>query len=252
MSGEPTQVAVVEPQAGETALLQLISRLSTDPSSDVSKLERLIALYERVQAQQARTAYYAALAELQPELPEIEEHGGIKDKLGDVQSTYALWEDVQAAIKPVLARHGFALTFAIAHSDGKLAVTGKLSHRQGHVEETTMILPLDTTGSKNSVQAHGSSVSYGMRYTARALLNLTSRGLDDDGVAAGTAFISEGQLEALRLLIERAGADEERFCHFIKVDTLEQLPARRYRQAEQLLQQKIVRDGEVDRSREGC
>jgi hypothetical protein len=43
-----------------------------------------------------------------------------------------------------------------------------LSHELGHSEETTMTLPLDTSGSKNNVQAVGSSTSYGKRYTATA------------------------------------------------------------------------------------
>jgi hypothetical protein len=47
-----------------------------------------------------------------------------------------------------------------------------------------MILPHDSTGSKNAVQAVGSSTSYGKRYTACALLNITSRGEDDDGETA--------------------------------------------------------------------
>jgi len=61
-----------------------------------------------------------------------------------------------------------------------------------------MTLPLDNSGSKNAVQAVGSSVSYGKRYVMAALLNITTRGEDDDGNAAApiktvTAFQS-GQL----------------------------------------------------------
>ena len=48
-----------------------------------------------------------------------------------------------------------------------------------------MELPVDTTGSKNAVQAVGSSTAYGKRYVMEALLNLTSRGQDDDGKRGG-------------------------------------------------------------------
>ena len=50
-----------------------------------------------------------------------------------------------------------------------------------------MKLPADTSGSKNVVQAIGSSVSYGKRYTMQALLNITSGGEDDDGHSGGEA-----------------------------------------------------------------
>jgi len=245
MSGE-----LIEQQPGnglptrrdaDTTLLDIIAKAASDPNVDVEKLERLTALYERHMEREAHAAYTAALAEMQPELPEIEERGEILDKAGEVQSTYALWEDVQAKIKPILARHGFALTFAIGKEEGQLSVTGKLSHRQGHVEQTTIHLPLDTSGSKNTVQSYGSSTSYGMRYTARALLNLTSRGEDDDGVAGGTKYINPGQVEALTLLAERAQVEMVRYCAHLGVPSLDQLPARQYRAAEKSLQEAITK-----------
>lgn len=228
----------------EATLLNIISRAASDPATDVDKLERLMGLYERHQANEAHRLYTAAMAEMQPQLPEIEEHGEIKGRDGSVQSTYAKWEDVQAAIKPILAAHGFALTFAVDDADGAVMVTAKLSHRGGHVEQTTKRLPLDSSGSKNLVQSHGSTTSYGMRYTARALLNLTSRGEDDDGQAGGAKLISEGELEALRLLIAQGKFDEQKFCATIKVASLDQLPAQRYRQAERTLQDALAKQRE--------
>ena len=238
----------LEQQVGQLApardadqtLLDVIARAASDPNTDVDKLERLMALYERHLEREAKSQYTAALAVMQPLLPEISEHGSIKGRDGQVQSTYALWEDIQQQIKPVLAAHGFALTFSIGRDEGQISITGKLSHKGGHVEETTLPLPLDTSGSKNAVQAYGSSTSYGMRYTARALLNLTSRGEDDDGVAGGTKLISPGELESLNQLIALAKADVKKFCIFLKIDELDLLPAARYRQAERALQDAIA------------
>jgi hypothetical protein len=73
---------------------------------DIDKLERLLEMQERVIARNARAAYYSALAQMQPGLPVVTERGGIKDRNGNVQSTYALWEDVNEAIRPILAEHG--------------------------------------------------------------------------------------------------------------------------------------------------
>jgi hypothetical protein len=80
-------------------------------------------------------------------------------------------------------KHGFALTFRTDFTNG-ITVTGVLSHSAGHREETSITLPADASGSKNAVQAVASTVSYGKRYTAGALLNLTSHGEDDDAYAA--------------------------------------------------------------------
>jgi hypothetical protein len=220
------------------SLIEAIGRTATDPSTDVDKLDRLIGLYERITARSAKTAYAAALAEMQHELPTIDERGEIK--LGDqVQNTYALWEDINEAIKPVLSRHGFALSFRTGREGEEVVVTGVLSHRDGHSEETTMRLPSDTSGGKNPIQAIGSSTSYGKRYIAAALLNLTSRGEDDDGVAGGGGLITEAQRDALLILAKEAGANKRKFCKFFGVESVNDLPSRDYKKAENLLKAKV-------------
>ncbi|MFZ3193814.1 MAG: ERF family protein, partial [Moraxellaceae bacterium] len=143
------------------AVIQMLERAVLNPDVDIEKMERLFAMRERMEATDAKRAYFAAMAEVQVELPAIAEKGGIKNNAGKVQSTYARWEDINEAIKPVLSRHGFALSFRTGQDNGQIVVTGILSHAQGHMEETTMRLPIDGSGSKNAVQSIGSSTSYG-------------------------------------------------------------------------------------------
>ena len=168
------------------SFIQMIERAARDPSVDIDKMERLMQMHERMVARQARATFDAAFAVMQPELPSMPERGKIKNKSGGVQSTYALWEDVNDILKPILSKHGFALGFKIANRDKFSVVTGILSHCAGHREESTFELPLDISGSKNDVQGLGSSTSYGKRYVAGALLNLTSRGEDNDGAGTKT------------------------------------------------------------------
>ena len=168
-----------------SAILAIIARAASDPAVDIDKMERLLQMQERVLARGAEAEFSTALAAMQPDLPIIDENGSIKNRDGQVQSTYPLWEDINDAIKPHLSAHGFALSFRVADREGKTIVTGVLSHKSGHRETTDVTLPADTSGSKNAVQAIGSSISYGKRYAAGALLNFTSRGEDDDGKAAG-------------------------------------------------------------------
>lgn len=224
------------------SILDVIERVAMDPTASIEKMERLLTMHDRIHNQQARMAFDAALAAMQAELPVIEERGAIKDRGGVVQSRYALWEDIAKAIRPVLQRHGFALTFRVDMGDAKISVTGILSHAQGHREETTIALPSDTTGSKNAVQAIGSSVSYGKRYTAGALLNLASGDIeaDDDGQAAGVSgVVSIAQFDELRLLIDEANADEKLFCEHFGVASVADLPAARFEAAVTTLRKKI-------------
>ena len=217
-------------------LLDVIARAARDPSVDIDKMERLIAMQERVQDRAATIAFNSALADLQPKLPIISERGGIKDRAGNVQSTYALWEDVNEAIRPLLAEHGFALRFKVDRNADQISVTGILSHRDGKSEETTLALPTDTSGSKNAVQAVGSSTSYGKRYTAFALLNITSTGEDDDGRKGGEEHpISVKQYDELQKLIVSTQSDTGRFIEYLvgagrlrDDQTIEDLPSQHF------------------------
>jgi len=173
----------MQPAEGDNAMLSMVERAARDPNVDIDKLERLVLMQERALAREAKAAYDAAMAELQPELPSIGERGKAMVQ-GSVRYTFSLWEDINAAIKPILSKHGFALTFRTNFAEN-ITVIGVLSHRAGHREETSITLPADASGNKNAVQAVASSVSYGKRYTAGALLNLTSHGEDDDAFAAG-------------------------------------------------------------------
>ncbi|MER0576985.1 ERF family protein [Pseudomonas aeruginosa] len=175
MADSNTPIAIQE----SATVLQVIQKAASDPSCDIEKLERLMAMHERMQARQAEQQYTEALAAMQQELPAIAERGDANGRY-----SYALWEDINERLKPILAKHGFALTFRTPRNEKGVEVEGVLSHRGGHSERTSMLLPADTSGNKNAVQAVASSVSYGKRYTAGALLNYTTHGEDDDAFSA--------------------------------------------------------------------
>lgn len=230
-----------EPQRPVT-ILDIINRAAFDPTVDADKVERLLAQARQSRMDDAKAAYVRALVKMKPLLPVIDRKGRIvihekgKDKTAEnvIQSTpYALWEDIDAAITPILNEHGFALTFRCgAGQEGRITVTGVLSHEFGHSEETTMQLPLDTSGSKNNVQAVGSSTSYGKRYTAGLLLNIRTKGEDDDGKAGGDpGLITDDQAEQILELLLRDKADVSLFCKYMKVESIVHLPAHRYREA---------------------
>ncbi len=246
-----TQIATAAPQTPEvpaaTSIIAVIERAALDPNVDIEKMERLLLMQERIMARQAKVDFTAALAQMQPNLPVVGEKGKIKNKGGGVQSTYAKWEDINEAIRPVLHAHGFALNFRIEERDNdRIVVFAILSHEGGHSEETgSPPLMADTSGSKNAIQALGSSVSYGKRYTAGAILNLTSRGEDDGGVAGGAgSTVSPDQFTKLQELIEASGSKEANFLKAFGAPSLEQFPLAKYEEAVLALQRKVPKGAE--------
>jgi hypothetical protein len=222
MSAQPEMIhsvtVVEQPQAmtpastQATQVLSMLERVLTAPDFDIERAERLWAMQKEVRAEQAKASFIDASSAMQGELPSIKKRGEIKNNSGNVQSKYALWEDVNDAIKPILMRHGFALSFLVEQAGSAITITGILSHRDGHRETTQIVLAPDTTGSKNAVQAVGSAISYGKRYTAGALLNLTSHGEDDDGRGLG-GNSDEHQAKVADFESEILRADTEELLH---------------------------------------
>jgi hypothetical protein len=178
---DPTPIlpAAVAPDG----LVQMFERLATNPEVDVVKLERLIAMHERLVAGQAKADFDTAFALMQGQIPVITEQGQILVD-GKLRSRYATNEDIQEIVKPILQTHGFSLRFRHEVTDGWLKVIGILSHRSGHSEHDEFVTRADDSGRKNPIQAIGSARSYGQRYTTTALLNIATRGSDDDGVGS--------------------------------------------------------------------
>lgn len=210
------------------SMATVLDRAARDPAVSVDKLEKLYDLQKRVREDAARRAFDEAFPAMSAELPEIDKRGKIiiKAKDGDriIQSTpYALWEDTNRLIKPVLTKHGFGLSFRISQVPERITVTAVLSHNGGHREETSFSAPIDSTGSKNNVQGWGSSLSYCKRYAGTTILNLTTRGEDDDGKAAGHEPASDNTLAALNALIAETGADVGWICNHYSVGELADL-----------------------------
>ena len=218
---------IEQPESG--SIMALISRAAADPNVDMDKMERLLQMKERIDARSAKAAFADALSRLQPKLPIIRERGGIKDRSGNVQSRYALWEDIVGVITPLLAEEGFSLSFRTEGTEKGVTVTGVLLHRDGHSEQTSLPIPLDISGSKNSVQGVGSSTSYGKRYTASALLNLRTGEVDDDGKSGGGAeTLSEEQIANVQAMLTEVGGDKKRFLAYLKVDSVSDILAANY------------------------
>ena len=186
---EENQIAV----AGESAaMLQIIQRASVDPSCDIEKLERLVALKERMDSKSAEQAFNAAMAQMQCAIPTVGEDA----QNAHTKNSYATLDGINYVLKPIMQRFGFAITFKVDHSANGISITGILMHSAGHREQTTLLLPIDTGPGRNAVQAVGSSTTYGKRYVMCALLNITTGDArDDDGAAAGD--LREAVLEDL-------------------------------------------------------
>lgn len=163
-------------------MVSMIERIALDPNADISKLERMLEMKERHEAQLAKAEADLAFAKASAEFPEIPLNG----KNNHTNQPYAVLKDIIKYTRPVLAKHGFALSFSTDVNERDVVVTAELSHKGGYSRTNSIPLPRDTGAGRNAVQAVGSTQTYGQRYTAQAILGLSlGEDTEDDGAGSG-------------------------------------------------------------------
>jgi hypothetical protein len=150
----------------------------TDPAT----IKALMDLAERYEANEARKAFVAALTEFKNNPPEIFKTKNVSFGGGKAAYKHATLADVSSIIGAALARVGISHRWETEQLDGgQIRVTCTLTHALGHSERTPLQASPDSSGSKNSIQAVGSTVTYLQRYTLLSATGMAvSDGTDDD------------------------------------------------------------------------
>lgn len=194
----------------------------------------ILSWMERLDAIRARKEFDSAMASARAEIQPITKNRTVKypSKDANKQGTQYSHEDLAAiatAIDPILAKNGLSYRWRTSSEINQpIKVTCIIAHRLGHSEETTLCAGADSSGSKNSIQAIGSTVTYLQRYTLKAALGLAAAADDDGRASEASELLSEQQVADLTKLIVDTGGDVKKFCAFAHVEALGNIYANRY------------------------
>lgn len=246
-----TSVAVYKDNApaAPVTFLEFLDKASRDPEFDAAKFQVLLAAKERQDARAAEAEFDRCMADAQRDMAPIR----ADMSNSQTKSNYASDVALDRAIRPIYSKYGFALSFGTGDNPpaDHVRVTCRIScaghHRTEHFD-----IPVITTGPKGNdvmtkVHATGSAGSYGRRYLLMMIFNLTvikkpgrnEPFADDDGnAAAGMDFVSEKQIEKIRSLIVEVAADIPRFCRYMKVQRIEEIPSAQFDDAIKALEAK--------------
>lgn len=170
----------VAPHSSVTTPADLLA-MAVSQGADLDKLERLMALQERYESNEARKAFNVAFAEFKAEAVKVIKGTEIKD--GPLKGKHhANLHDVVIATAAPLAKHGLTAAWKLTRDEpAMMEVTCVLKHAAGHSESVSMSAAPDTGPGRNAIQARGSAKTYLERYTLMAILGLAASDQDDDG-----------------------------------------------------------------------
>lgn len=189
-----------------------------------------------------------ALAKAQGEI-----RGAVKDSTNPhFKSKYADLASVWDACRLPLSKHGLAVIQTTEPTDnGRVRVITTLAHSSGQWVRGT----LDVAPTQNTPQGMGSALTYCRRYALAAMVGVAPDD-DDDGNAASSrngngnghhapaprpaALISEAEKAELVDLMRQAKVrDTRKFLDYLRVASLDELPADKFADARAALVRKL-------------
>lgn len=217
------QVVVVSPA-------EMIKQ-AVSSNADLDKLKSLLDLQERWEANEAKKAYHRSMADFKALNIEIEKDKlvGYKTDKGHVGYSHATLGNVVRTITKELSKFGLSASWR-TNQNGVIGVTCKITHVLGHSEETTLSAPSDNSGSKNAIQAIGSTVTYLQRYTLLSALGLATSDQDDDGVNS-EPVLGDKELHIIRDLLIAKELSEANLNKCMGVQKLEDVKMADYMKA---------------------
>lgn len=222
MTQEKQEITVREPS-------QMIE-LAVSKGADLDKLEKLLTLQERWEANEAKKAYNKAMSDFKANPPEINKDKTVK--YGNTKYNHASLYNVTEKINSELSKYGLSASWT-TKQNGQIIVTCRITHVKGHSEETTISAPADISGAKNAIQAIGSTITYLQRYSLLSLTGLATFDQDDDAqaTAPATECITDKEKSQLVDMLAAKGVSMEKFCSKFNIKELSELPKAKFQQA---------------------
>lgn len=208
-------------------LASLLTRFIDSETITPEKLDAVLRMRRELVDEERREQFQEAFAALQAELPQVPKTGIVTLKNG--KYNFGKFEDIMTALKPLLSKYGFSVSFTVLPADnGRIIVRCILARGGYSTHGDSAPIPPDDGPGRNEAQAAGSSTTYGKRYALINVLNIVICGVDDDAISGGSMRISEKQVSEIQALLVRTDADVGEFLKFAGVGKLEEIPVREF------------------------
>lgn len=176
------------------------------------------------------------LAEIQQKLKapkgQVNNFGGYK---------YRSCEDILEAVKPHLGELVLTISDDIVEVGGRVYVkaTVSLSSGSGNVSTTAFARESETKKGMDDSQITGSASSYARKYALNGLFCIDDTKDADATNNHGNSVIDSTQAAAISQLIKKTNTDTVKFCKWLKIASVEEMPEASFQKALNALQGKL-------------
>ena len=167
------ETPVIDNSQGNLILAMIEKSVLADV--DLTKLERLYDLHEKMLNRDSKNAYFSAMSRAQSNIGNV-----VKNCYnGHTKSSYANFAAVNAMITPAYSDEGLSVSSGHleCNDPNSILIFVDVQHEMGHKERFTGIFPIDGAGmkgnaNKSPIQAVISSTSYAKRCMISSIFNV--------------------------------------------------------------------------------
>ncbi len=206
-------------------------------ADNVSALESLVGLYDRMQAKNSEREFNQAFAKLQSELRSVNATRTVPNKDGSPRYRFAPFEDIMEEVQPVLVANGFSISFNSRFGDGRMVSICTLRHIGGFSQSNEFAVRIGGgPPGATDTQADGAAKTYAKRGALCDALNIVVEHDDDArmiGQPIGTALAMD-----LKERVIACGADMEAFLKYAGARDFAEISDERWPVLDELLKRK--------------
>ena len=204
---------------------------------NVAALEKLVTLYEHMEAKKAERQFTAAFVALQNEMPAI-----VATTIIPNRGKYERFEDVMKVVQPFLSKHGFTVSFSMSFADNRIIETCQLKHIGGHSQPTSFAVRVGKADTETQADCKAATTA-----KRNALLNALNIVIRQDCLTEENDASIEGDPNAF-LTIEQAIELERRatatksniaaFLKFAGASSFDRIAANKHAELDAMLTRK--------------
>ena len=202
--------------------------------------EKLTMIKDLV-AMDSQRKFTAAFADLQRDMPKIQANKAVPNRDGSVRYTYAPFEEIMDQLAPLLAKHGFSVSFTVKYEPPRMIAVCRVMHAGGHVENFEFAARVGSgPPAASEAQADGAASTYAKRYALCQAFNIVIRGMDNDARAEGAKITPEQAMD-LEQRVKDTKSDVKAFLKVAGAQSFDEIREDKYEMLHGLLLKKESR-----------
>lgn len=201
-------------------------------AENVAAIERMAALYERMEERNSERKFNAAFSLLQANMPQI-----VAESVIPSRGKYQRFEDILRDIGQLLGKHGFSLGFEQTADDKRVTVTCILRHDGGHSTRTPFSVRVSNK-SDNATQDDCKASTTAKRNAMLQALNIVVRQdclQSEDDPRNDGGYITTKQAEELAHRLQMVNGNREAFLKLAQAESFDKIYSGNYEMLDKAL-----------------